>query len=68
MADPVTQPTRKESDDFFDHVKKFFLGGADKDPSKSEIVNKGGPGGQLREKSIMDAVDNAVNGAKDDPI
>lgn len=67
MADPVqTPPTRKESDDFFDHIKKFFSSGAKGDTK--EITEKGGPGGQMREKSIMDAVDDAVNGAKDDPI
>lgn len=75
MADPVVQsPTvrRREVDnddlDFLDHIKRFFTGGPGKDPKKSEIVRKGGPGGQVRERSIMDAVDEAVTGAKDDPI
>lgn len=73
MADPVTQPVRRrevDNDDldFLDHIKRFFVGGPGTDPSKSEVVNKGGPGGQRREKSIMDSVDEAVNGAKDDPI
>lgn len=69
MADPVkAPPTKKESDDFFEHVKRFFVSGPGTDPSKSEIVDKGGPGGQRREKTIMDAVDEGMTGIKDDPI
>lgn len=67
MADPVTTPpTKKESDDFFEHVKRFFVGGAKGDTK--EVVDKGGPGGQRREKNVMDAVDQAVSGATDDTI
>lgn len=68
MADPVPAktPARKESDDFFEHVKSFFRKGPGPDPKNSEIVQKGGPGGQLREKHLMDAVDNAMTGATDD--
>lgn len=70
MADPVNTPPvrRREVDnddlDFLDHVKNFFM---DRGKSK-EIVDKGGPGGQRREKTIMDAVDGGIAGAKDDSI
>lgn len=71
MADPVKfaqrpAPTKTESESFFDHIKNFFASGPGKDPKKSEIVGKGGPGGQARENHLMDAVDRAVTGATDD--
>lgn len=72
MADPIQPAKRREVDnddlDFLDHIKAFFVGGPNKDPQKSEIVKKGGPGGQRRERTIDSIVDDAVNGAKDDPI
>lgn len=68
MADPVRKPAPKPEDDehksFFEHIKSFFMNGAKGDTK--EIVDKGGPGGQRREKNLMDAVDRAMTGATDD--
>lgn len=66
MADPVAPVRRREVDDddlsILDAIKSLWQ--SRKNPKPED----GGAGGKVRKRKIDEMVDDAVSGAKDDPI